>query len=202
MLKLARYEKKPGFKSAFSFTFPKTIFDSFQHYLIRRIPFSFCCSFVFIVITFLFARIHPNDFPQTPVWLITQLRSTNSWQARPLFVVHVKRVLQIRSVMSSVSFAWCLVKMSFICMRINNHFHINGFALCLALKQRLGATRKGPIGLISKQKLCTCMRLAVGNISFTHFMTTTWNSSCNVFFPFFVIWSWKRFLRSQFQDTL
>ena len=29
------------------------------------------------------------------------------------------------------------VKISFICMRINNHFHINGFALCLALKQRL-----------------------------------------------------------------
>ena len=77
MLKLARYEKKPGFKSAFNFTFPKTIFDSFQHYLIRRIPFSFRCFFVFIVITFLFARIHPIDFPQTPVWLITQLRSTN-----------------------------------------------------------------------------------------------------------------------------
>ena len=37
------------------------------------------------------------------------------------------------------------VKISFICMRINNHFHINGFALCLALKQRLGPTRKWPI---------------------------------------------------------
>ena len=28
-----------------------------------------------------------------------------------------------------------LVKMSFVCMRIKNHFHINGFALSLALKQ-------------------------------------------------------------------
>ena len=29
--------------------------------------------------------------------------------------------------------------MSFICMGMKNHFHINGFALSLALKQRLGA---------------------------------------------------------------
>ena len=35
-----------------------------------------------------------------------------------------------------------LVKMSYICMRIKEHFHINGFALSLALKQRLGATQK------------------------------------------------------------
>lgn len=96
--------KKAGFKPVFNFNFPQTIFDTFQHHLIRRSPFSFCCSFVFIVITFLFARIHPDDFPQTPVWLTTQL-STNSWRAR---VVHVTRVLQIRSVMSSASFAWCL----------------------------------------------------------------------------------------------
>ena len=33
-------------------------------------------------------------------------------------------------------------KMSFICMRIKRHFHINGFAPSLALKQRFGATRK------------------------------------------------------------
>ena len=37
-----------------------------------------------------------------------------------------------------------LVKISFICMRIN-HFHINAFALSLALKQRLRGTRKRPI---------------------------------------------------------
>ena len=33
-------------------------------------------------------------------------------------------------------------KMSFICMKITNTFYINGFALSLALKQRLGATQK------------------------------------------------------------
>ena len=34
-------------------------------------------------------------------------------------------------------------KTSFICMRIKkNHFHINGYALNLALKQRLGLTQK------------------------------------------------------------
>ena len=35
-----------------------------------------------------------------------------------------------------------LEKMSFICMKITNTFYINGFALSLALKQRLGATQK------------------------------------------------------------
>ena len=35
-----------------------------------------------------------------------------------------------------------LVQMSFVCMKIYNHFHINGLALSLALKQRLGTTRK------------------------------------------------------------
>ena len=34
-----------------------------------------------------------------------------------------------------------VVKMSFICMRIKIHFHINGFALSLSLKKRLEATR-------------------------------------------------------------
>ena len=37
-----------------------------------------------------------------------------------------------------------LVKMSFICVRIRNHFHVNGFALSLAWKQRLRTTGKGP----------------------------------------------------------
>ena len=38
-----------------------------------------------------------------------------------------------------------LVKMSFICMRIEYHFHVSSFTLSLALKQRLGAARKWPI---------------------------------------------------------
>ena len=47
---------------------------------------------------------------------------------------------------------WCktfLLKMSFTCMRINNHFDINRFSLCLTLEQRLKATRKWPIGYLS-----------------------------------------------------
>ena len=32
-------------------------------------------------------------------------------------------------------------------MRIRNHFHINGLALSLTLKQRLEATREWPISL-------------------------------------------------------
>ena len=34
--------------------------------------------------------------------------------------------------------------MSFICIRIANHFHINAFTLTLALKQRLLVTRRWP----------------------------------------------------------
>ena len=39
-----------------------------------------------------------------------------------------------------------LVKMRFIYIGIKNHFHINGFVFSHALKQKLGATRKWPIG--------------------------------------------------------
>ena len=42
-----------------------------------------------------------------------------------------------------------VVKMSFISMTIKNHFHINGFALNLALKVRLFGTRKWPVDLNS-----------------------------------------------------
>ena len=34
--------------------------------------------------------------------------------------------------------------MTFICMRIKNHFHINSYALSLALEQRLGTIPKWP----------------------------------------------------------
>ena len=39
-----------------------------------------------------------------------------------------------------------VMKMSFIFIIIKNHFHINGFALSLALKLRFFGTRKWPIG--------------------------------------------------------
>ena len=35
--------------------------------------------------------------------------------------------------------------MSFICIIIKNHFHINGFAHSLTLKLRISGTRKWPI---------------------------------------------------------
>ena len=38
-----------------------------------------------------------------------------------------------------------VLKMSFICIIIKNHFHINGFALSLAFKVRFFGTRKWPI---------------------------------------------------------
>ena len=53
-----------------------------------------------------------------------------------------------------------VVKMSFICIIIKNHFHINGFALSLALKVRFFGTQKWPITqdpntLIMTQSLVT-----------------------------------------------
>ena len=39
------------------------------------------------------------------------------------------------------------VKMSFISMRIKNHFHISVFALSLALKRRLEVTQKWPVSI-------------------------------------------------------
>ena len=41
-----------------------------------------------------------------------------------------------------------LVKMSFICMRMKNDFHIKGWAPTLVLKQRPGGTGKWPIQLL------------------------------------------------------
>ena len=41
--------------------------------------------------------------------------------------------------------------MSFICIIIKNHFHINSFVLSLALKVRFFGTRKWPIGAIILQ---------------------------------------------------
>ena len=41
-----------------------------------------------------------------------------------------------------------VVKINFICIIIENHFHINGFALSLALKVRFFGTRKWPIAMI------------------------------------------------------
>ena len=38
-----------------------------------------------------------------------------------------------------------LVKMSFICMRMKNDFHIKGWAPALVLKQRPGGTQKWPV---------------------------------------------------------
>ena len=40
-----------------------------------------------------------------------------------------------------------LVKMSFICMRMRNDFHIKGWAPTLVLKQRPGGTLKWPISI-------------------------------------------------------
>ena len=44
------------------------------------------------------------------------------------------------------------VKMSFICMRMKNHFHIKRLALNLILIQRLKGTRKWPVPSVAQAK--------------------------------------------------
>ena len=71
-----------------------------------------------------------------------------------------------------------LVKMSFTCMRMKNHFHIKGRALNLVLIQRPGWTRKWPIDwlnreqrqLITSQGNFTCRTKAV--LSFLNYFKT------------------------------
>ena len=53
----------------------------------------------------------------------------------------VPKILTFKTMLSVKTF---LVRESFIFVRVKTHFHINGFALSLSLKQRLG----GKIGQI------------------------------------------------------
>ena len=46
-------------------------------------------------------------------------------------------------------------KMSFLWMKIKNHFQINGFALSLALKQRLEATRRWTVEVVYDAAICS-----------------------------------------------
>jgi len=52
-----------------------------------------------------------------------------------------------------------VVKMSFIYMRIKNHFHINGFALSLPLKRRLEATGECPIVLYKRVRIVSVLMI-------------------------------------------
>ena len=56
--------------------------------------------------------------------------------------------------------------MSFICIIIKNHFHINGFALSLALKVRFFGTRKWPIILNGESQNVFFFCFLVFNFSF------------------------------------
>ena len=49
-----------------------------------------------------------------------------------------------------------VMKISFICMKKKNHFHINGPTLGLTLKQRLEVTRKCPIYMQLKLTCIAC----------------------------------------------
>ena len=64
-----------------------------------------------------------------------------------------------------------LVKMSFICMRMKNHFHIKGWTLNLVLIQRLGGTREWPI------------RKHISNIQPARLAEGIWYTKCHSSLP-------------------
>ena len=63
-----------------------------------------------------------------------------------------------------------LVKMSFICMRMKNHFHIEGWALHLALIQR-------PSGTPKTYCICTIFESISNQQVLSRFETETWDNS-------------------------
>ena len=71
--------------------------------------------------------------------MLTELVNLRSWCNRP-FPSSKKSHSQNEAKCETF-----VVKMSFICIIIKNHFHINSFALSLALKVRFFGTRKWPI---------------------------------------------------------
>ena len=68
-----------------------------------------------------------------------------------IFALKTMKTLKVISEFQKLSLSergWLqnrLVKMSFVCVGIKNHFHMNGCALRLALKQNIGATLRWPI---------------------------------------------------------
>ena len=55
-----------------------------------------------------------------------------------------------------------LVKMSFICMRMKNDFHIKGWAPTLILKLKPGGTRKWPIDNLKWEAMCLGLKIMAG----------------------------------------
>ena len=74
------------------------------------------------------------------------------------------------------------VKMSFICMRMKNEFHIKGWAPSPVLKQRPGGTRKWPICERNSVMLTFNWNLLSSSFTWYYFLTSIWqNEVCVIF---------------------
>ena len=80
-----------------------------------------------------------SDVRHLPIYFILTFKYQQNVQNRP-FLSSKKSYFQNEAKCETF-----VVKMSFICIIIENHFHINGFALSLVLKVRFFGTRKWPI---------------------------------------------------------
>ena len=90
-----------------------------------------------------FSQVSRSDF-RVPFTNTSSLRSDTLEQANSLFTVLIGhfRVPKTLTFIIRFNCATFVVKLSFICMRITNHFHIKGWAPNLVLIQRSGGTRK------------------------------------------------------------
>ena len=84
-----------------------------------------------------FSLFSPRNFATMATW---------SNDSSPLFILigHFRVPKKKSHFQNEAKCETFVVKMSFICIIIKNHFHINGFALSLALKVRFFGTRKWP----------------------------------------------------------
>ena len=73
----------------------------------------------------------------------------------------VPKILTFRTRLSATPFLWKRVLFAW------NHFHINGLALSLALKQRLGATQKWPIEGAHDPQAPACCSFHVSKTKFS-----------------------------------
>ena len=103
---------------------------------VEELPLYFQACLVVIIISSVQVRLRPKvDF---------FMRRTKLWANRP-FPSSKKSHFQNEAKCETF-----VVKMSFICIIIKNHFHINSFALSLTFKVRFFGTRKWPIKFMKR----------------------------------------------------
>ena len=157
--------------------------QSYVYFLVlwNLLPVSYF-AWVEVSLSFVFTRpyIHPQTEAKTLLVAFPRVRNligrrSNWGELNRPFIKQKNRPLPSTKNPYCQNEARCttfLVKMSFICMRMKNDFHIKGWTPTLVLKQSPGGTRKWPI---------------LGNISFSKKFITQWESNFFIIIIFFFV---------------